>query len=174
MRGIIGSFFALTVVTTGSLGAQQPVLPTGARVRVHAVGDAASLIGTVAYQSPSQLAVIRSPGDTAIVSAATISRVEVSAGRRSNALRGAKIGSISGATIGALLGAAALAMEEGSFFDYGAEVIPLSMIGGGLFGGAVGLLIGAASSSERWVPAGGVIAVRPAGGGIALSATFTF
>ena len=174
MRGFIEPFILLTVLTTGTLGAQQPVLVAGARVRIHPVGDAATLIGTVAYQTPSQLAVLRSPDDTAIVSVATISRVDVSAGRRSNALRGAKLGAISGATVGALLGMAALAVQEDAYLDYGAEVLPLSMIGGGLLGGTVGLLIGAVSSSERWVPVAGVLAVRPASGGMALSATFTF
>lgn len=174
MRGIIENFFLLTVLTTGTLAAQQPALAAGARVRVHPVGDAATLIGTVAYLTPLQLAVLRSPDDTAIVPVARIARVDVSAGRRSNALRGAKLGSISGATLGALLGLAALAVEEDSYFDYGAEVVPLSMIGGGLLGGTVGLLIGAASSSEQWVQAADVVAVRPTGRGMTLSATFTF
>ncbi len=173
MQTCFGYLLALALCAAGPASAQLPELRTGARVRIHTAGAAEPLTGTIAYQTASDLAVLRAPDDTAMVSLAAISRVDVSGGRRSNALRGAKLGALLGAGVGAALGMAAMAEEDG-YFDYGAEVIPVSMVGGGILGGTLGLLIGAASGSEQWVPAMGTVAVAPSPRGVSLSASFPF
>jgi hypothetical protein len=173
MQASLASLLVLVLCAAGRVSAQLPEFQTGARVRVHTTGAAEPLTGTIAYQTPSELAVLRAPDDTAVVSLAAISRVDVSGGRRSNALRGAKLGALIGAGVGAALGMAAMAENDG-FIDYGAEAIPAGMLGGGILGGAVGLLFGAATGSERWVPAIGAVAVMPGADGVAVSASFRF
>jgi hypothetical protein len=172
MQTFSGSLLALVLLAAGTVSAQLPELQSGTRVRIRTTGTRSPLIGTVAYQTPSELGVLRAAGDTATVSLAAISRVDMSGGRRSNAMPGAKMGAVTGATLGAMFGVVLLAAD--SWLDYGAEVIPISMLGGGILGGGVGLLVGAVTSSERWLPANGLVAVTPAAGGAAVSASFRF
>src|SRR5688572_20853891 len=172
MQRIIGSTVALAVLTAGMLGAQQPALEAGTRVRIH-TGATTPLTGTVAYRDPASVAVLRAPADTAFVPLASITRVEVSAGRRSNAGRGAKWGGLVGAGFGTLLGMAAMAEDDG-YFELGAEAIPAGMIGGGLLGATIGVVIGALTSREQWEARSEAIAVSAAGDGVAVSARFTF
>ena len=173
MQASLASLLVLVLCAAGRVSAQLPEFQAGARVRIHTTGAVEPLTGTFAYQTSSELGVVRAPDDTAVVSLAAISRVDVSGGRRSNALRGAKLGALIGAGVGAALGMVAMAEDDG-FIDYGAEAIPAGMLGGGVLGGAVGLLFGAVTSSERWIPATGSIAVTPGAGGVAVSASFQF
>jgi len=173
MQASLASIFVLILWAAGRVSAQLPEFRTGAWVRIHTTGAAELLTGTIAYQTPSELGVLQAPDDTAVVSRAAISRVDVSGGRRSNALRGARLGALVGAGAGAALGMAVMAEDDG-FFDFGAEAIPAGMLGGGVLGGAVGLLFGAVISSERWIPATGSVAVTPGAGGVAVSASFRF
>jgi hypothetical protein len=173
MHRIIGSFVALAVFTAGNLSTQQPGLGAGARVRIHMAGAAMPLTGTVAYLDPGSVAILRAPADTAFIPFTAISRVEVSAGRRSNIGRGAKWGALVGAGAGALLGLAAMSEDDG-YFEFGAEAVPIGMLGGGVFGGAVGGLFGALTTSERWAPGAAAVALTAGGDRVGVSARLTF
>ena len=173
MTRSLGSLAAVLVFAVGSLAAQQPDLVAGTRVRVHASGATLPLTGTIAWQDRTNLAVVRSPGDTAIVPLTALTRMDVSRGRQSNVLRGARAGALIGAGAGVLLGLVAMA-DDDSYFDYGAEVVPFGALGGGFIGGTIGLLIGSVTTSERWTPAGTTITVRPGSSGMAIGATMTF
>ena len=173
MARYFGSLAAVVLVSAGSLAGQQPDLPAGTRVRVHASGATLPLTGTIAWQDRTNLAVVRSPGDTAIVPLAAVTGVDVSRGRQSNVLRGARAGALIGAGAGVLLGLAAMS-DDDSFFQYGPEAIPLGALGGGFLGGTIGLLIGSATSSEQWAPTGTTITIRPGSSSVAIGATMTF
>lgn len=174
MTRSLGSLAAVLLFAVGSLAAQQPDLAAGTRVRVHASGATLPLTGTIAWQDTTNLAVIRSPGDTAIVPLAGLARVDVSRGRQSNVLRGARAGALVGAGAGILLGLAAMAGDDDGFYQVGPEAVPLGALGGGFLGGTIGLLIGSVTSSEQWTPAGTTITVRPRSNGMAIGAAMTF
>lgn len=174
MRRVIEALATVVAFSAGPLAAQLPEPAAGTRVRIHTAGATRPLTGIVAWQDGARVAVLRTPADTAIIPLTAIDRLDVSQGRRSNALRGARTGALVGAGVGLALGIAALAEEEDSFFDYGAEVVPLSAVGVGFVGGTIGLLVGALSSSEQWTPAGMVITVRPAPEGVSLGAILEF
>lgn len=173
MARFLASLAALVSLSASSLGAQESEFPAGTRIRIHASGATVPLTGTVAWRDATHLAVRRVSGDTAVVAMSALTRVDVSRGRRSNVLRGARAGALVGAGAGLILGLAAMG-DEGSYFDYGAEVIPLSILGGGFLGGSVGLLIGALTTSEQWSPADAAITVRPDHGTLAVGAKLAF
>lgn len=173
MARVLASLAAIATLSAGPLGAQESDFPAGTRVRVHASGATVPLTGTVAWRDATHLAVRRASGDTAIVAMSALTGVDVSRGRRSNVLRGARTGALIGAGAGLVLGLLALG-EEDSYFDYGAEIVPLSALGGGIMGGSVGLLIGALTTSERWSPTSPTLTVRPGFGTVAVGATLAF
>jgi len=79
----------------------------------------------------------------------SIDRLEISQGKKSNVGKGALIGALAGAGFGLAVGIGAAAEDDG-WFDYGAEVIPLAMLGGAFWGTAFGLVIGALTPGEKW------------------------
>jgi hypothetical protein len=81
----------------------------------------------------------------------SLSRLERSLGRRSNAGRGAMIGALVGSGAGLILGIAASA-DEGSWFEVGPEEIALVTAFMGATGAGLGALAGAATKRERWEP----------------------
>jgi hypothetical protein len=172
MHRIIGSTVALAVLTAGTLAAQQ-ALEAGTRVRIHTAGATTPLTGTVAYRDTGSVAVLRAPADTAFVPLTSITSVEVSAGRRSNIGRGAKWGALVGAGAGALLGLAAMSEDDG-YFEFGAEAVPIGMLGVGVLGGAVGGLFGALTTSERWAQGAAAIALTAGGDRVGVSGRLTF
>ncbi len=174
MARVLASLAAVVALSAGSLTAQVADFPAGTRVRVHSPGVERALTGTVAWRDETHLAVLRTSGDTAIVTMSALTRVDVSRGRRSNVMRGARTGALVGAGTGLLLGLAAMAVEDDSYFDYGAEVIPIGTLGGAFLGGSVGLLIGALTTSERWTPGNSALTVQPGIGRVAVHATVTF
>jgi len=147
---------------------------TGARVRLEVTGEARPITGTLAGQDGGNLLLIGTAGDTARIASTAIPSLEVSRGRRSNALRGAAVGALVGGISGAVLGVAAMS-DDGGFLDFGAEMIPIGMAGGALIGGTAGLLIGALSHSEQWErstpPA---IVIGPSSHGLRLAANLRF
>jgi hypothetical protein len=173
MARVLASLAAIATLSAGPLGAQESDFPAGTRVRVHASGATIPLTGTVAWRDATHLAVRRASGDTAIVAVSALTRVDVSRGRQSNVLRGARTGALVGAGAGLVLGLAAMG-DNDSFFDYGPEIIPISMLGGGFMGGSVGLLIGAFTTSEQWSPTDPALTIRPGFGTVAVGATLTF
>jgi hypothetical protein len=179
--GRIASFFIIAALglSAAPLAAQGMHTETapeqGLRVRVTAAGAAEPLTGTLAFQDATTIALLRAPGDTALVPLHAVERLEVSRGRRSNAGRGLRRGALIGAAVGAVLGVALMA-DDGGYFDYGAEAIPLGAAGGAMYGSVIGLVVGALSRSEQWaeVPARPAIVLGPTGGGVAAGIRLDF
>jgi hypothetical protein len=128
-----------------------PAIDAGARVRVW-TADKHTVAGRVEARTPDAL-VIRPDGQTTTISlpVATLQRIDVSRGtssRRSSAWRSAK----RGALIGAVLGASSLALQHEEVGG-GTSVVEAAALGtwsGGLFGGAIGAVVGALSRHEHW------------------------
>ena len=175
---IAALFLALQVPARG----QEPLpLAPGARIKVRAQE---THIGTLLTLDSVAL-VLRQDGmqDTLSVPRETIRRLEVSAGRKSAAGKGARIGGIAGGGLGLLAGAAA-AIEnpcDGPSFCldlFGPEDIPLFVVVAGGTGAVVGALIGALGRTDRWteVPVDGlrvgIVPLRDGTIGFALSRTF--
>jgi hypothetical protein len=92
--------------------------------------------------------------DTVTASRDSITGVDVSLGKKSAAGKGALIGLGVGAATGVIFGVAASGSDNDSWIDFSSG----AWAGGfGLFGGALGLLVGAivgsAHHSDRWQPA---------------------
>jgi len=110
----------------------------------------------------------------------SLTGIEIQAGTRSNAGRGAVKGLIIGGGIGFVLGVASAAETDDSewFYIPPGQLILGGTLGGAMMGGAIGALIGAVSHSPRWVPIVTPTApARPdgsAGKGVALGMHFEF
>lgn len=110
--------------------------------------------------------------ETALIPFSAVRSLEVSAGTKSNAWKGAKIGAGSGAVFGLAMGVLAVEDTKDSFMDYGAAYIPVGIVSFGLIGGLVGTGIGALSRGEAWErvePAR--LRVEPREGGAAIVAS---
>jgi len=100
-----------------------------------------------------------------------VEKLEVSRGRRSYTKKGALIGFGMGAIVA---GAALVAVSSGAngwSVDSGDVVAGVCLLGGG--GAALGALVGAGSSTERWEEAGPerfVLRIVPTPGGVGVSA----
>lgn len=135
---------ALTVCTAsvGALLAQQPLpIRSGPRVRVSGAElPAGKVVGNLS----------RLDGDTLVVGrtripAQWVSRVEVSAGRRSHWLAGMGIGALVGATFGAIAEAAA-----DPHCTNKSVCVPFAAAAFGVLGMPVGLLVGLFVRTDRW------------------------
>ncbi|MDH3457542.1 MAG: hypothetical protein OER90_11955 [Gemmatimonadota bacterium] len=81
----------------------------------------------------------------------SVSRLEVSRGRKSNAVKGLAIGSVAGVVVGAVLGVVASTGSGETLCYWGTVECGASGAAAfGVFGGLVGLGIGALSKTERW------------------------
>jgi hypothetical protein len=78
----------------------------------------------------------------------SVSRLEVSRGRKSNVLKGMGIGMLIGAGVG-VIGGAAVDCYDLADFDQ-SFCTGVGAAGGALFGLLVGAIAGAASSGDRW------------------------
>jgi hypothetical protein len=91
--------------------------------------------------------------DTTAVPMTTVTRLEVSAGRRSNIDRGVRKGLLIGGAVGLALGVAMAADDEGNdFVCDGAGCVASGVAGGAVWGLLIGLGIGAFSSRDEWRP----------------------
>ena len=169
---------ALTLLSFSSileLGAQGPwAVGQGQRVRV--TTDSGAWIGMLVQQDSTSLT-LHGPGlsDSSAVTLPRdrIRRLEISAGRQSNAGKGALIGLGIGAATGLALGIGC-ASSDSLFQCTGGEVVQATLIFG-FIGGGVGGLVGMASSSERWklIGADAVhVSLAPHGLGLTVSLTF--
>lgn len=146
----------------------------GQRVRV--TTDSGAWIGMLVQLDSTSLT-LHGPGlsDSSAVTLARnrIRRLEISAGRRSNAGRGAAIGFGVGAAAGMVLGIGC-ANSDGFLQCTDGEVAELTLLSG-LWGAGVGALLGLVSTSERWELFGANAAnVSLAQHGLGLAVSLTF
>lgn len=157
------------------LGAQESwAAGLGHRVRV--TTDSGAWIGMLAQLDSTSLT-LHGPGlsDSSAVTLprSRIRRLEISAGRRSNAGRGTAIGFGVGVAAGMVIGIGC-ANSDGFLQCTDGEVAKITLLSG-LWGAGVGGLLGLASSSERWELLGADavhVSLAPHGLGLAVSVTF--
>jgi hypothetical protein len=141
---------ALVLVAPFPLLAQQEsLLAPGERVRVTAPGIGVhERVCTFSALRRDTALVMERGGTLLALPLASITKLEVSRGRRSRVGKGAVIGLLAGAGAGVLLGALDLAQEEG-----GAEYVLLGWAGLGAGAGALfGAVLGAVIRVDRWEP----------------------
>lgn len=148
----------LITFPAGMLAAQgRWLLVPGERVRVET--DSGPVIGTVMGQDSANLQIRREGEQESFLIAVPqrrIAQVAVSAGRVSNAGKGAAIGAAVGAGLGLVAGISCASQTNSFVHCDGGQVAAATLMAGA--GGALwGALIGALSTHERWqllAPAG--------------------
>jgi len=169
MRRLALVIGALAGIPNAAAVAQAAALHTGQRVRVTSAVEATPVrTGVIEALDPDTLHLRHTgkAGDTVAtaIPMASIARVEVSRGRHSRWLTGLAIGMGAGAAGGAILGASS---EDDLLFSSGDKAV-IGAVGFGMLGGAVGVVAGALTKSERWetVPANRVtVTLAPGPGG---------
>ena len=154
--------------------AAQDTLTAGDKVRV--TTEEERVVGYWVSVGDNQLTLNSEARDSSLVlPLASLTKLEVSQGRKANTLKGLGIGFLAGAGTGALIGAAVDCAAE---FDLG-QSFCVVLYGG--IGAAVGLFVGglagAAIYTERWgtVPLDRIrVSLTPRGGGLEVSAEFVF
>jgi hypothetical protein len=162
---------------TDAIAQEQPLQP-GQRVRVTAPGLDVNKLQTTFHEVRSDTLVLESM----VVPLSYLARLEVSRGRKSNALKGLLIGSVVGVGVGAALGiwgaSRPTSTSEAVWCYEGTAAC--AAVGGlvvGAAGGLVGLGIGALSKTERWeeVPLDRLrVSVVPQRGGFGIGARIVF
>jgi hypothetical protein len=140
------------MTSVGLLAQQESPIGPGARVRVSRLGTVPPVICTVlALKADTLVLDAEDRVETLEVPLSLVKKVEVSRGQKSNAGSGAlKVGLI-GASIGAVLGSAAwLGSDSDDFIEIGPEAVAVGAAVLGGVGAFAGLLIGAATVSDRW------------------------
>ncbi len=150
MRSILSLAVLPLLVPLQNITAQQaPPIETGSRIRVTAPAlGFDKLVGTSVEADATRIRVqVDDQAAPMTISLTDVTRLEVSQGRKSNAVKGLLIGSIVGVPIGGLV---AMQFDEeggdpgpGEYFLFGA------VVGGAAFG-AIGAGIGALVKTERW------------------------
>ncbi len=141
--------------------ARRGLLAPGARVRLYASqtadGRYGRFVGQIVSRVPDSLTLKPEDDLPVVVPVASITRLEVSRGRRSNWAEGAGIGLLVGAATGAIIGLASgddpPCPRSGWFcsrWTAGTKAGALAVVFGGV-GGVIGLIIGASTTTERWV-----------------------
>ncbi len=136
--------------------ARRGLLAPGARVRLYASQTADGrygwFVGRIVRWVPDSLTLKPEDDLPVVVPVASITRLEVSRGRRSNWAEGAGIGLLVGAATGAIIGLASDPNCGGFAPCFTAESLAagLAVVFGGV-GGVIGLIIGASTTTERWV-----------------------
>jgi hypothetical protein len=142
----------LVVIAVGAQSAGGQV-DSGARVRVttDSLGQQ-RLVGTLLSADSDSLR-LRSARDhqPVAVSTASVVRLEQSHGRRTRSGHGAAVGALVGGGAGLLLGLIASG-ENDSWFEIGPGEIAAASVFLAAGGALIGVLIGAASHTERWEP----------------------
>jgi hypothetical protein len=147
---VVASVLSLSVlVPLVSLSAQvHPTVEPGARVRVTAPDQSMEeLIGTFLTLSDGSMQFASVSGDEPrTISLSSITRLDVSRGRKSHPWRGAGVGFLAGALAGAIIGSG-----SGADWDLPAEHAALLGAGFlGLVGTVVGAVAGLSIKTERW------------------------
>jgi hypothetical protein len=140
---------SLTVAPLVTISSQElPPLKPGDRIRATAPTLSPSpLVGTVVAFEANSLMVKRGTG-TRRLSLASLTRLEMSQGRRSHAALGAGIGLLVGAGVGAVIGSGCKAIIVPVSSEGGCIAVGAAAIGGA--GALVGAVTGALVRTERW------------------------
>ncbi len=162
---IVPLVVALVLTASVDLAAQQEsTVAPGSRIRVSApTVSSRPIVGEVVAVHSDTLVIDASAWvrgrtqwerlEEAEIPLGSLTRLEVSQGKKSNVGKGALIGGLVGAGVGLALGLAASAEDSEGFAPVGPEgagdVLGVSAIMGGL-GAGIGALIGAISPGERW------------------------
>jgi hypothetical protein len=141
---------------------QAPVVTEGSRIRVSTEPERVHpnpLVTTLVRLTTDSMTVIAPSGGAELsIPNSAVTRLEVSAGKQSRALRGAGIGLLTGAAVGGLAWKLSSTSCEGDLCDSGFDDVVSSTFGavalvtGAVGGAAVGLIVGAARPAERWEP----------------------
>ena len=154
MRCVAMLTCALIVVPTGRGVSQEPLSPVevGQRVRVMTAGTTGWLTGTVVRLQDDTLVLSRPTGEaSAAIPVSTLTRLQISEGRRSQVGKGAVIGGFSLAAVGAVVGFAVCSGSGDQNLNDKALTCGLLLGAGSGAGGAIlGALVGAGVHSERW------------------------
>ena len=140
---------SLTVAPLVTISSQElPPLKPGDRIRATAPTLSPSpLVGTVVAFEANSLMVQRGTG-TRRLSLASLTRLEMSQGRRSHAALGAGVGLLVGAGVGAVIGSGCKAIIVPVSSEGGCIAVGAAVIGGA--GALVGAVTGALVRTERW------------------------
>ena len=154
MRSILSLAVVPLLIPLQFTSAQQvPPIETGSRIRVTAPAlGVDKLVGTSVEADATRIRVQADDQAAPMtISLTDVTRLEVSQGRKSNALKGLGIGALIGAPIGAVLGVLA---SEGSGENLcTGTTVACAAVGAaavGVAGALVGLGVGALIKSERW------------------------
>ena len=149
MPRFAGLFALLVGAVASPLTAQGPDIPLQSRIRLKQGPGSSWVSGTLIRSSADSLYLASENRETA-VARDRITRLDISRGRKPNTLGGLKNGAIVGGAIGTVLGLMVLAYEDDSWFDYGAEVVPISMAGCTVLGAVLGTGFGTLLRTDRW------------------------
>jgi len=140
-------FVAMLPAATRLAPQDSTPLAAGERVRVTAPAMSPTpIVGAFARLGADTL-VIETPVSTRRFPRASVTRLEVSTGRRSHVGQGALYGGIVGAGVAALaLGSSSLCAD----LEAGGTCALVGAAGGGVAGVLLGALIGSATKSDRW------------------------
>jgi len=156
MRSILSLAVVPLLIPLQYTAAQQvPPIETGSRIRVTAPAlGIDKLVGTSVEADATRIRVqADDQASPMTISLADMTRLEVSQGRKSNALKGLGVGALIGAPIGAVLGyLASPEQSSGEAVCTGSTVscVAVGAAAVGVTGALVGLGIGALAKSERW------------------------
>jgi len=145
----------LTVLLAGisrtATGQHPSSLQAGARVRLRSTGTGKEWQQGNLLQIDGDSVTLSTENDTLSLAARSVSKLQVSRGRKSHAGKGAKIGGGVGAGLGIILSAAAAA-DDDCFGcpEVGVDTAILVAALFGATGAGIGALIGSASHSEHW------------------------
>jgi hypothetical protein len=149
MRAVTSVLSLSVLVPLASLSPQEPPpIEAGSRIRVTAPDVGADkLVGMCVEVDATRLRVqAEEQASPLTISLTDVTRLEVSQGRKSHALKGLLIGSIVGVSTGVVVG---LVVAE-SCWDHEMECAAAGAAVVSVTGALVGLGIGALSKSDRW------------------------
>lgn len=140
-----------------------------ARVTVDSAFGDRRLTGRIADTSPDSITLVLDHGGRVSIPRDHVTRLELSQGTRARTGKDAVTGALIGLGAGAAVGVVYYASLQGDdFFQVGPEVIVASALGGGIWGLAVGAVVGALSREPDWSDADHRVGPSPSGVGVAI------
>ena len=142
---------SLAIASSATAAAQPPrAINAGDRIRVTAPSVSNyAFVGTV-IALPTDSLVVQGGSNTWHLSRASVTHIDLSRGRKSNALLGAGIGLLVGAGVGALIGSGC---DTELYLSSQGECAAAGAAGLGAAGALLGAVSGALIRTERWTNA---------------------